>query len=81
MVTVFRKVIQFLTQNDLENMSNVTMLVRRNDKLLRCPCCGSLLTVDAMYMRDDPRYNTKVIERAMSCKACRIRIRQYVYLW
>ena len=79
MVSVFKKAIQLLTQSDLERIGSKSLA--RNTNILRCPCCGNALSIDAVYMREDPKYNTRVIERALSCKTCRIRIRQYVYLW
>ncbi|NPA23852.1 MAG: hypothetical protein GXO23_06125 [Crenarchaeota archaeon] len=60
--------------------ANLPEHVRENQQLLRCPNCGSLMNVDAVYLREDPRSKSKIIERAMSCRDCKIRIRQYIYI-
>jgi len=78
MVTVFRRIMLMLTQ---QNSVDLPPIVKNNEKVLRCPCCGNKLSIDAVYLKEDPRHNVKIVERALSCKACKIRIRQYVYLW
>ncbi|OYT26903.1 MAG: hypothetical protein B6V02_00820 [Thermoprotei archaeon ex4572_64] len=47
----------------------------------KCPSCGKTMSIDFEITRDDYRYRTKVVERVLSCNLCRIRIRQYIYLW
>gem|GEM_PF-4426124 len=47
----------------------------------KCPSCGKTMNIDFEITRDDYRYRTKVVERVLSCNLCRIRIRQYIYLW
>ncbi len=73
--TIFRRVVSTLTGDAV-----LPEHVKRNVRLLQCPCCGKKLNVDAVYLKEDPRFKSRIIERALSCQSCRIRIRQYIYL-
>ncbi len=54
--------------------------IKDNYQLLKCPNCGSLMSIDAVYLREDARSKVRIIERTLSCKECKIRIRQYIYV-
>ncbi len=59
---------------------NLPESVKNNHQLLKCPNCGSMMSIDAIYLREDPRTKVKIIERTLSCKECKIRIRQCIYM-
>ncbi len=75
MTTLFRRIVSSLMGDVI-----IPEEVRKNTKLLLCPCCGKKLNIDAVYIKEDPKFKTRIIERALSCQSCRIRIRQYIYI-
>ena len=56
-------------------------LILQNKNIHLCPSCGNPMSIDAEFVREDIRFRTKVVERAYSCSVCRIKIRQYIYMY
>ncbi|WP_167827613.1 hypothetical protein [Pyrobaculum islandicum] len=48
--------------------------------LTKCPSCWRDMEVVNQFLRIDQLSGRRVLERAMVCKTCNIKIRQYVQL-